>query len=88
MRSAEYIHWWTFLGYFMEIRDSAYAAVLKLRNKRARGRKLDRDEQAFWRENRAICELRKRYTDEELAERAAIGRMLEGGNSDLSGPAR
>ena len=43
VRSAEYIHWWTFLGYFMEIKDSVYATVLNLRGKRARGKKLEKD---------------------------------------------
>ena len=76
VRSADYIHWWTFVGYFMEIRDSAYATVLGLRGKRARGKKLAQDEQEFWRHNRGICELRPRYTDAELAERERLGELL------------
>lgn len=76
VRSAEYLHWWTFLGYFMEIRDSTYATVLGLRSKRARGRRLEKDEQAYWRENRGICELKARYTQEELAQKDALKRLL------------
>ena len=78
VRSAAYIHWWTFLGYFMEIKDSTYATVLGLRGKRARGKKLEKGEREFWMRNRAVCELRRRYTDEEIDERAALERMLGG----------
>lgn len=78
VRSAGYIHWWTFLGYFMEIRNSTYATVLGLRGKRARGKKLEKDEQEFWQRNRGICELKKKYSDAEKAERDAAERMLEG----------
>lgn len=78
VRGAAYMHWWTFMGYFMEIRNTTYATVLGLRGKRARGKKLEKDEQDFWRRNREICELKRRYTEAELAEQAALGRMLEG----------
>ena len=78
VRSAGYMHWWTFMGYFMEIRDSVYATVLNLRGKRARGKRLEKDEQEFWRRNRGICELKRKYTDAELEEQAALKSMLEG----------
>lgn len=78
VRSAEYIHWWTFLGYFMEIKDSVYATVLNLRGKRARGKKLEKDEQEFWKRNRSICELKKKYTDEELEEQEHLKSLLGG----------
>ncbi len=78
VRSAEYIHWWTFLGYFMEIKDSVYATVLNLRGKRARGKKLEKDEKEFWNRNRSVCELKKKYTDEELEEQARLNSLLGG----------
>lgn len=77
-RSAEYIHWWTFMGWFMEIRDSTYATVLGLRNKRTRGKKLEKHEQEFWRENKGICELKTRYTEEELAEQERLRSIIGG----------
>lgn len=77
-RSAEYIHWWTFLGYFMEIKDSTYATVLGLRSKKAHGKKLEKEERDFWMRNRNICELKTRYTDEELAEQARLKSIIGG----------
>ena len=78
VRSAKYIHWWTFVGYFMEIKDSTYATVLGLRGKRARGKKLEKGEQEFWNQNRGICELKKRYTEEELEEQERLKAILGG----------
>jgi transketolase len=54
------------------------STVLGLRGKRARGKKLEKGEREFWMRNRAVCELRRRYTDEEIDERAALERMLGG----------
>ena len=33
VRSARYVHWWTFMGYYMEISDGVFAQVLNLRLK-------------------------------------------------------
>ena len=88
VRAAGYVHWWTFVGYFMEIRDSAFATILALRNKRARGKKLEKDEQEFWNRNREICELKPRYTRAEREERVRMERLVGGVNSDLSSCAR
>jgi len=76
VRSVAYMHWWTFLGYFMEIKDSVYATVLGLRSKKARGKKLEKWEQEYWRQNRQLCEIRRRETENELAERERLNRLL------------
>lgn len=78
VRSVPYMHWWTFLGYFMEIGGSVYATVLELRGKRARGKKLEKSEQEYWKQNKDICELKRRETAEERAEREYYERLLGG----------
>lgn len=81
VRAVEYLHWWTFLGYFMEIKDSTYSMVLGLRGKKAHGKKLEKDEREFWSRNRGICELKTRYTDEELDEQERLKRIIGGERS-------
>ena len=78
VREAEFMHWWTFLGLFMEIRDSVYATVLALRQKRARGEKLEQWERDFWRRNAGLCRLRPRLTCAERAEKERLERALGG----------
>ncbi len=35
IRAKEYLHWWTFLGYYMEIREGLFAQVVTIRQKKA-----------------------------------------------------
>ena len=67
-RAASYIHWWTFMGYFMEIEEGTFSAVLGIRQKKVKGKKLEKWEQEFYRNNRKLCDVKKRYTEEEQAE--------------------
>lgn len=76
VRSVDYMHWWTFVGLFMEIRDSVYSTVLSLRQKRARGKKLEKHEEEFWKQNLAICKLQPRLTEAEQAEKERLDKLL------------
>ena len=76
VRDAAFLHWWTFLGLFMEIRESVYATVLALRQKRARGEKLEPWERDFWRRNAGICRLRPKLSAAEAEEKARLERLL------------
>ena len=74
VRAVPYMHWWTFLGYFESIdTDSLLGTVLSLRSKRARGKKLEKHEQEFWRNNKALMaldieEAKPKTADEKLAD--------------------
>jgi hypothetical protein len=76
VRSVKYMHWWTFLGYFMEIKDTVYSTVLSIRQKKKRGKKLEKWESEYWTSNKAICEIKPRYTEEELAEIERMNKLL------------
>ena len=64
----EYMHWHTFLGYFMEIKESVFSTVVRLRQKRNKNQKLDKAEREFWRSNEKICALKTKLTAKEQAE--------------------
>lgn len=72
VRSTDYLHWYTFLGYFMEIKDSVFSTVMRLRQKKHKQQKLDKAESEFWRNNRKICELKVKLS---AAEQAAYDRF-------------
>lgn len=67
-RTASYLHWWTFVGYFMEIEEGTFSTVLGIRQKKAKGKKLEKWEQEFYRNNKALCDVKQRYTVEEQEE--------------------
>lgn len=65
IRAMEYLHWWTFLGAYMEIGESLFSQVLSIRTKKAQHKKLEKYEQEFYRENKHLIDLEKKYSEEE-----------------------
>ena len=51
IRSVEYCHWWTFMGYFCAIGESVLSTVVGIRNKIAKGKKLEKYETEFRMDN-------------------------------------
>lgn len=51
IRSVEYCHWWTFMGYFCAIGESTLSTVVGIRNKIVKGKKLEKYENEFRRDN-------------------------------------
>ena len=74
VRTMKYVHWWTFMGWFMEIGEGVYSSVLSLRQKRAKGKKLEKWEREYWTANKDICVLKTKYSE---AEKAAQKRIIE-----------
>lgn len=75
-RSADYIHWWTFLGYFSEIGDGLFSQVLNIRTKKAKGKKLEKWELEFFNEHRELIEIKQVYSAEEQAEIDRLNALL------------
>lgn len=65
VRDVEYMHWWTFIGYFSEIGDCLFAQIVNVRQKLATGKTLNKDEREFYRKNRKLVDLKQRYTTQE-----------------------
>lgn len=59
------LHWWTFISAFQEIGDCFFAQVVRIRNKKAKGKKLDKSEQEFYRQNKGIIAIKTRYSEKE-----------------------
>lgn len=63
IRSVEYLHWWTFLAAYQEIGDCTFAQVVNIRRKKAKGKRLDKGEQEFYKNNRHLIDFRRKYTE-------------------------
>lgn len=80
-RACEYLHWWSFLGYFGEIGEGLFSEVVHLRRKLAKHEKLTPYERQFVREHRSMIELKRKLSGEEQKredEDAAFLRRLVG----------
>lgn len=59
IRAEKYMHWWTFLGAYMEIGESLFSNVVNIRQKKAKGKKLEKYEQEFYNENKSLIDFNK-----------------------------
>lgn len=77
-REKEYIHWWTFLGYFSEIGEGLFSTVINIRQKKNKGKKLEKYEQEFYKNNKQLIDLKEKYSTEEQAEIDRLNQLLNG----------
>lgn len=76
VRSANYMHWWTFLGYFNVIGDGVLSMVISIRSKRAKGKTLEKYETEFYRNHRELIDIRQKLSDEDQAEIDFINNLV------------
>ena len=66
IRSDKDLHWWTFLSAYMEIGgDCLFSQVVGIRDKQARGEKLENYERKWAKRNADLIELPTRYTQQD-----------------------
>ncbi len=62
------LHWWTFIAAYMEIgNDCSIAQIVSIRDKLARGKKLEKHEREWYRRNRELVDIPARLTENEDA---------------------
>lgn len=65
VRSLDYLHWWTLLGAYYEIGDCFFSQIVAIRSKKAKGKKLDKQDLEFYRQNRELIDFDTHYTERE-----------------------
>lgn len=58
-------HWWSFVSAYMEIGDCFFAQIVGIRQKKAKGMKMDKSDREFYRQNRHLIDIKTQYTTEE-----------------------
>ena len=67
IRAEKFLHWWTFMSYFNGIGEGQLSTVVGIRSKKAKGKKLDKNEQEYYREHKYDVDFRSN-NDAEKAE--------------------
>jgi len=73
VRDLRYLHWWTFIGYFYGIGEGQLSFIVSIREKLRKGKKLEKHEQEFYRNNRARVDFKQKFTQ---ADEAALSKWL------------
>lgn len=76
-RELEYLHWWTFLGYFNEVGEGTFSFIVGIRNKLNHGKKLEKHEKEFLAKNKELVLMKKPLTKEEQEQEDAYQSLLD-----------
>lgn len=76
-RELEYLHWWTFLGYFNEVGEGTFSFIVGIRHKLNKGKKLEKHEKEFLAQNKELVKLEKPKTKEEQEQEDAYNALLD-----------
>ena len=68
IREEKYIHWWTFISYYMAIGDCALSQIVAIRYKIAHGEKLEKGEKKFKEENSQYFNIDYRTAEQKQAD--------------------
>ncbi|MBO6253087.1 MAG: hypothetical protein J6O49_05475 [Bacteroidaceae bacterium] len=72
IRMAPYIHWWTFMGYYLAIGESPLAMIVGIRSKIMEGKKLEKYETKFKNDNPQYFMWDSKSVEEKEAEKAIL----------------
>lgn len=78
VRQEQFLHWWTFLGYFHALGPGPFCQVVAIREKLRCGKPLDETEQKLCRENPSMVRLPDSYSVQQ--EKMRLEQLLKGGN--------
>lgn len=76
-RELEYLHWWTFMGYFRELGEGTFSFVTGIRHKLNKGKKLEKHEKEFLFQNKELVKLEKPKTREEQEQEDEYKALLD-----------
>ena len=72
IRSLPYLHWWTFMGYYLAIGESPLATIVSIRSKIANNKKLEKYEKDFRNDNPQYFIWDYKSIEEKEAEQAVM----------------
>lgn len=76
-RELEYLHWWTFLGYFSEVGEGTFSFVVGIRHKLNKGKKLEKHEKEFLFHNKELVKLERPKSREEQEQEDEYKALLD-----------
>lgn len=76
IRALPFVHWWTFLSWFHAVGEGQLSTVVAIRDKLARGKKLEDWEKEYYREHKQRVDIQRRQSKQELLEKQHLQQLL------------
>lgn len=61
------VHWYTFISAYMEIGECLFSQIVRIRDKKAKGKPLDKADKEFYRKNAELVDFEPSYTQADDA---------------------
>lgn len=65
IRGLAYLHWWTFMSYYIEVGDCYFAQLVRIRDLKRRNKLTDKQDKEFYRKNKAAVDFDTKYSEAE-----------------------
>lgn len=69
-------HWWEFFGYYMGIGEGVFNTIVSIREKRRKGKKLEKWEKEFYQSNKKLVDLKVKKIERSEEEKEALRELL------------
>ena len=76
IRALPFVHWWTFLSWFNAVGEGQLSTVVAIRDKLARGKKLEDWEKEYYREHKQKVDIQRQHSEQEIRERQHLEDLL------------
>ena len=77
IRSLPYMHWWTFMGYYLQIGEGVLSSIVSIREKIVKGKKMEKYEKEFMKENPQYFDWEWR-SEEQIEDEKLMNELWQG----------
>lgn len=69
-------HWWEFFGYYLGIGEGVFNTIVSIREKRRKGKKLEKWEKEFYQNNKSLIDLKSKKIERSEEEKEALRELF------------
>lgn len=69
-------HWWEFFGYYLGIGEGVFNTIVSIREKKRKGKKLEKWEQEFYRNNKSLVDLKIKKAERSEEEKEELRKLF------------
>lgn len=69
-------HWWEFFGYYLGIGEGVFSTIVSIREKRRKGKKLEKWEKEFYQSNKSLVDLKSKKIERSEEEKETLRELF------------
>lgn len=69
-------HWWEFFGYYLGIGEGVFNTIVSIREKKRKGKKLEKWEKEFYQNNKSLIDLKTKKVERSEEEKEELRKLF------------